>query len=670
MKIKGEGFERIAVGFCFFILFIVYLKTLPPTITPGDAGELAAAGFTMGIGHPPGYALYTILLRIFSFIIPAGDIAFRMNFFASAMGVMAVFFVFRVITLVIRQITRDNMADAGLIKASALTAALCLGFSHTYWFLATGIKGGIYILANSGMLVSFYFTFKYTLKKNAKSLYLSAYFLGFLPVLHHTTMLGMLIMAGVLVYNSRGRATAGQKALAGALFLLSFASPYIYLFVRVKTAGIVWAGMNDYSLIIDHITRMAYIEKDAAPFTLSGALYKTSHYASYLAEKFNILLVFAVFGLWYLFKKSRKTFFGLVLFYLLQYCAIIFVTDNSQGPVVIYVNRVFYMTNNILMVIFAGIGIYFLLRFFFSKTRAAGMIAAAAVFFIPVLFFMLNFDSNNRSGRYTAYDSAINTLKTPDKGDILFIRADTGIFNVHYVQNVMGKYEHVRAYDRNANVLDVSVFRGIKHDGKIKRKDERQIELKMVKNNPDRVFYKSPMAFPEHGYLTRPYGILYKICREGVKIKNAGNLMRVYSMRDYLSEHYDDYFRRELAGLFIAKKAEYAAQRGDMREFEMYRKRAEQAAGGVPTVIRRLAYIYFYDLRDFYKSTEYLERAVKMQPYFFPTINLLINIYSGVGHYEKAEEWLRYIIENDWNKKRRLDAARKFNELRVSRGRI
>ena len=663
MKLKNAGVWRIAVGFCFFILFIAYLRALPPTITLGDAGELAAAGFTLGIGHPPGYALYTMLLKIFSLIIPAGDIAFRMSLFASVLGVLTVFCLYKAIILLIEIIIADK-GNKALIRVSALAAALCLGFSRTYWFLAGDIKGGIYILAHFGLLISLYFTLKYIIEKDAKSLYLSAYFLGFLPVLHHTAMLGMVFMAGVLVYVSRNRAPAGQKAAAAALFLLSFASPYIYLFARVKTAEIVWAGMNDYYLIFDHITRMAYMGGGAVPFTLSAAFYKVSHYASSLAGEFNILVVFGILGLCFLFKKSRKTFFGMFLFYLLQYCAIVFVTDNSQGPVVIYVNRVFYMTNNILMVIFAGVGIYFLLRFLFSKNRAAGRAAAAAVFFIPVLFFIFNFKANNRSARYTAYDSALNTLKTPDKGDILFIRADAGIFNVHYVQNVMGRYKHVRAYDRNANVLDVSVFREIKHDGKIKREDERQIELMMVKNNSEGVFYKSPMAFPEHGFLTQPYGILYKIVREGVKIKNAENLTRVYSARDYISEDYDDYFRRERAGLFIAKKAEYAAQRGDMKEFEFYRKRAEQAAGGVPTVIRRLAYIYFYDLRDFYKTTEYLERAVKMQPYYFPTINLLINIYSGVGHYEKAREWLRYIVENDQNKSRRLDAARRLNELK------
>ncbi|RJP55723.1 MAG: DUF2723 domain-containing protein, partial [Deltaproteobacteria bacterium] len=70
----------------FIVSFLIYLATLAPTIIFSDAPELVAAGFDLGIAHPPGYSLYLILLKLSSFI-PFGSLSFRGNllsaFFAS-----------------------------------------------------------------------------------------------------------------------------------------------------------------------------------------------------------------------------------------------------------------------------------------------------------------------------------------------------------------------------------------------------------------------------------------------------------------------------------------------------------------------------------------------------------------------------------------------------------
>jgi hypothetical protein len=47
--------------------FLVYLKTLAPSVTFIDSGELAAVACTLGIAHPTGYPLFT-LLGVFVFV--------------------------------------------------------------------------------------------------------------------------------------------------------------------------------------------------------------------------------------------------------------------------------------------------------------------------------------------------------------------------------------------------------------------------------------------------------------------------------------------------------------------------------------------------------------------------------------------------------------------------
>jgi len=75
----------------------VYLITLAPDLTwangATDGGELITASITGGIPHPPGYATYVLIGKLFSFI-PLGTVAFRYNLLsaicaAAAVGVLA-----------------------------------------------------------------------------------------------------------------------------------------------------------------------------------------------------------------------------------------------------------------------------------------------------------------------------------------------------------------------------------------------------------------------------------------------------------------------------------------------------------------------------------------------------------------------------------------------------
>ena len=47
------------------IVFIIYLFTLAPSVIQIDSGELAAVQATLGIAHPTGYPLFTMLGYLF-----------------------------------------------------------------------------------------------------------------------------------------------------------------------------------------------------------------------------------------------------------------------------------------------------------------------------------------------------------------------------------------------------------------------------------------------------------------------------------------------------------------------------------------------------------------------------------------------------------------------------
>lgn len=57
---------------------VIYILTLCREIFFTDGGELAAAAATLGIAHPPGYPLFTLLGRLLT-LLPISTIAFRIG---------------------------------------------------------------------------------------------------------------------------------------------------------------------------------------------------------------------------------------------------------------------------------------------------------------------------------------------------------------------------------------------------------------------------------------------------------------------------------------------------------------------------------------------------------------------------------------------------------------
>ncbi len=71
----GPFFSRIdwsAFWTALVVCFVVYFYTLAPTVTLEDSGELAVAGDWLGVPHPPGYPIWTMMAwaftKVFAFV--------------------------------------------------------------------------------------------------------------------------------------------------------------------------------------------------------------------------------------------------------------------------------------------------------------------------------------------------------------------------------------------------------------------------------------------------------------------------------------------------------------------------------------------------------------------------------------------------------------------------
>ena len=111
----------------FFLPFIIYIYTLNPKIGFIDAGELITVCKTLGIAHPTGYPLFTILGRLFS-TISIGSVAFRVNIISAIFSSLASLF----LSLYIFKKTNNPLLS--------FSTSLIFAFSRIVWHQSTSAE--------------------------------------------------------------------------------------------------------------------------------------------------------------------------------------------------------------------------------------------------------------------------------------------------------------------------------------------------------------------------------------------------------------------------------------------------------------------------------------------------------------------------------------------------
>ncbi|MCB8976536.1 MAG: DUF2723 domain-containing protein [Ardenticatenaceae bacterium] len=115
----------IGAGLSTLAFIILYIATLAPGVLPADNGEFQLVGATLGVAHPPGFPLYTLLSHFMTWLPLTTTAAYKINLlsvFTSAATLGLVY-------LTVFRLTRRHLA--------AGTAVLALGTATTFWVQAT-----------------------------------------------------------------------------------------------------------------------------------------------------------------------------------------------------------------------------------------------------------------------------------------------------------------------------------------------------------------------------------------------------------------------------------------------------------------------------------------------------------------------------------------------------
>ena len=150
----------------------LYVSTLAPSVQPADAGEFQLVSSVLGIAHPPGYPLYTLLGKAFT-LLPVGDAAWRVNLFAAVCAAATLV----VVSRTVRRATGST--------AAGLLSALALGLAPTFW--AQGTFANIRSLTALLVALSMHWLLRYGQGRDPRCLVAFAVSFG-LGVTHHSSL--------------------------------------------------------------------------------------------------------------------------------------------------------------------------------------------------------------------------------------------------------------------------------------------------------------------------------------------------------------------------------------------------------------------------------------------------------------------------------------------------
>src|SRR5437588_12955792 len=107
-------------GLLALILFALYALTAPRTVALEDDGLFVLASYYLGVAHPPGYPLHTLLGKLFT-QIPVGSVAYRVHLLSGFFGGLTCALLWLCARLLMER------------RAPAYLAALGLGVSPVFW---------------------------------------------------------------------------------------------------------------------------------------------------------------------------------------------------------------------------------------------------------------------------------------------------------------------------------------------------------------------------------------------------------------------------------------------------------------------------------------------------------------------------------------------------------
>lgn len=405
--------SRLLSILVFLSALLLYALTAGPSIVElfDDSLELQLVGPTLGIAHPTGYPLYTLLGALWSrLLFPLGNWAWRMNLLSALFAALTVMLIYRLT----RRLT--PYADGSPNELAGLAAAIAFALGPVWWSQATVAEvytlHALLVIAIMNTAISINRTLGDSspvpgTRAFRRRMTLLMLLVG-LGLAHHRTI--VLVLPGLALYllwRVPGIWKPQRIWLAWAAALLAPLLLYglIPLRASMGVSDLNHAYVNTWSGFWDHVLARRY-----QAFFADNALAVERSWRDWLAlfrsQMGWVGLILAAMGLPWLVDRHRKPVKAWVFVLVVLLTNLLFALNYQVGDVEVFLIPVFLTLS-----IFVGAGVALVGRLLESRSINAALLSQGALLILLALGAGGRGPVVNRSQDWAAHDYAVAMAK-------------------------------------------------------------------------------------------------------------------------------------------------------------------------------------------------------------------------------------------------------------------
>ncbi|XP_027028626.2 transmembrane protein 260 isoform X1 [Tachysurus fulvidraco] len=333
----------------------LYLRHVPRAVAGGDSGELITAACELGVAHPPGYPLFTMLASLALCLVPATSPAHAINMLCAVLGAMAS-------GALCYTVCRMAGPGPGAVLACGSFAVSKLVWQ---WSLVAEVFSLNNLFVGIIFSLSVCFHNAETVEKKKKFALWGALCCGLSLCNQHTLVVYVVFIipwALVQLYSYEGLSFSAIVSL-GLCFLAGFL-PYLYLPISsyLNVARWSWGDQTTLSGLLTHLLRAEYgtfsLAKSEGTVNLVKML--QAQYNHCVEDLSVPVLVFAVLALIHALCNRRCRVFVCLIAVMVSVYSVFFAWRANldiENPLLLGVVERFWLQADAGVCVLAGVGL-------------------------------------------------------------------------------------------------------------------------------------------------------------------------------------------------------------------------------------------------------------------------------------------------------------------------
>jgi len=475
----------------FVALFGLYAYSAPRTVTLEDDGLFIMSSYFLGIDHPPGYPLLTLLGKLFT-LLPVGSIALRVHLLSAFFGALT--------CVALWLVVRALFADA----VSAYTGAVLYGLSATFWSQA--IIAETYTLNTFFFFCLFYLALVFLATKNLRVLYVFAGVFGLSLANHWPLMLLSTPCLVLLLLPARREVLRASPRMLGIAFV-ACVLPYLWMVVRSRMDPEIsfYGPISGFESLLFFVSRQGFRHVDVSQ---SADIADKLDYQGFLLMEMvrqytPVGAALAGFGLVQQFRRlNLSTAFALLAGWLGSSLVLGAMLGFDYEPLMKAAIRRYPLIPYGILAVWLVLALDALTS---RVRRAAAAVRVGTFAALAAVVFLSHRDVNVRRDDTWARDYATAVLESLDKGAVLFVHGDDDSFPIGYMNRVEGFRPDVTLYNDEGLLFRNRLFRFDAPD------KGRQLSA-FVRGSERRIYYAS--AGLPHEFSTKDGGLYWEVRKD------------------------------------------------------------------------------------------------------------------------------------------------------------